>query len=131
MLPKESIFCLLCIIKCVLTDPFILHRSIGSPEEYQIISPERCAEESYPKFLHLIHSAPTNKHLRIALRETWANSWTNSLKRVFLVGLSNVDNLVVEEAKEYGDIFYYNLTDAYVNMTLKVSRSSIHHRIVH
>lgn len=99
----------------------VIHQQIERTVDFVISSPEPCDAKNPPQYLHLIHTAPNNAHLRRALRETWANN--DLLKRVFLIGMTDdheTNDLIGQESKDHGDVFHYNLLDSYFNMTLKV-----------
>jgi hypothetical protein len=74
-------------------------------------------------FLILIHSAPENFLRRVAMRETWTRrSMFKSIRRVFVMGFSNRDNVnerVRLESEIYNDIVQLDFIDSYWNLTIK------------
>ena len=81
-----------------------------------LLSPSDCTGDH--ALLILIHSAPSRAGLRSAIRQTWGSDHSVS-KLVFLIGRSDLDASVKEEAMLHQDIFFYDLQDSYQNMTTK------------
>ena len=99
---------------CALLALFKSSKSFDVDLKWGITFPKPCSKDL--DFVILIHSAPKNVELRKILRKTW----TDGYKRVFFIGRSSFDIEIGQEAKEYGDIFFYDSKDSYFNMTTKV-----------
>ena len=102
-----------------------LHKNLDL-KSLTIISPPPCGPEI--EFLYIIHTAPNHSDLRHTLRNSWAsteikNDQFQKSKRVFLIGRSNetIEDSNKKEHEMYRDIFMYDKTDAYRNMTIKVT----------
>lgn len=102
-----------------------LHSYISS-DNNTILSPnELCA--SSPFLVIIICSAIDNHNSRNAIRNTWGseeyfNKFNLTVKIAFLLGTSDNDTLnnsIVDENNEYGDIIQATFHDTYNNLTLK------------
>ncbi|XP_069134834.1 beta-1,3-galactosyltransferase brn-like [Argopecten irradians] len=73
--------------------------------------------------IYLIKSTPTNYARRNAIRKSWANEYKfPNIRLVFLMGIperSTLNDMVVTESKEFGDILQLDFIDTYYNLTLK------------
>ena len=105
-------------------DSYELHKNLDL-KSLTIISPSPCGPEI--EFLYIIHTAPNHFELRHTLRNSWAstdieNDQFQKSRRVFLIGRSNetIEDSNKKEHERYRDIFMYDKTDAYRNMTIKV-----------
>ena len=101
-----------------------LHKNLDL-KSLTITSPSPCGPEI--EFLYIIHTAPNHFELRHTLRNSWAstdieNDQFQKSRRVFLIGRSNetIEDSNKKEHEMYRDIFMYDKTDAYRNMTIKV-----------
>ncbi|KAF7994003.1 hypothetical protein HCN44_011272 [Aphidius gifuensis] len=103
-----------------------LHSYISSNNNTTILSPdELCA--SSPYLVIIICSAIGNHNSRNAIRNTWGsdeylNKFNLTVKIAFLLGQNDNDtlnNAVVDENDEYGDIIQATFHDTYNNLTLK------------
>ncbi|XP_063977178.1 beta-1,3-galactosyltransferase 1-like isoform X2 [Diachasmimorpha longicaudata] len=94
-----------------------------------ILSPnDSCTVSPSPYLLIVVCSAVGNQQQRMAIRDTWAsetdlNSYNSTaIKVVFLLGQSDnetLNNSILEESHEYGDIVQEKFIDTYNNLTIK------------
>ena len=101
--------------------------SVSSSDNFNIsnvpmlISPAAC--DSHVGLVIIIHSHPQHRQLRQTLRKTWADENINpeltKTKTVFVVGLSDADEDIREEANVYSDVIQGGFIDSYRNMTIK------------
>lgn len=93
-------------------------------DQYQtLIRPENLHFKN-EDFLAVIVSYAGNFENRMAIRQTWKNQLQKT-KVIFQVGLHStnltVNENVVQEAKEHGDILLQNVIEHYTNLTLKTA----------
>ncbi|CAF0852480.1 unnamed protein product [Brachionus calyciflorus] len=73
--------------------------------------------------ISLVTLSPDNFLKRYLIRKTWSNSVLfKSTRSVFLLGLSlneTINNMVMQESKNYGDIIQEDFIDTYYNLTIK------------
>ncbi len=94
-------------------------RLLNLPDvDYDLIPSRNACSPS--EFLILVHSAPSNRELRDAIRETWGT--VPEAKTVFLLGRVPSPEAQAEIENEhlhYGDILQGSFLDSYRNMTYK------------
>jgi beta-1,3-galactosyltransferase 1 len=107
------------IDECYINDSII-----NSHNYTYTLNPEKriCYDQNV-NILIYIHSSPKNFKYRQFVRETWSNRVLfPNIRTVFMMGLANdsqVNNLLVYEYNEYGDIVQKDFLDTYRNLTIK------------
>ncbi|XP_011306954.1 beta-1,3-galactosyltransferase 1 isoform X2 [Fopius arisanus] len=106
-----------------------LNSYIHPQDNTTVLSPDdSCTLSASPYLLIVVCSAVDHQKQRIAIRDTWASATdmsfynSTSVKVLFLLGQSEnetLNNLVLEENQEYGDIIQERFIDAYNNLTIK------------
>ncbi|XP_055687215.1 beta-1,3-galactosyltransferase 5-like [Lutzomyia longipalpis] len=86
------------------------------------INQKSCLElEMNPKFIVLVHSAPTKRENRDNIRQTWGG-WKVDHRVIFLLGAVSSQDIQREiqiESDFFGDIVQGNFVDSYKNLTYK------------
>ncbi|OWF55648.1 beta-1,3-galactosyltransferase brn-like [Mizuhopecten yessoensis] len=81
------------------------------------------SSEKHVFMIYLIKSTPTNYARRNVIRKSWADEYKfPSIRLVFLMGFpvrSTLNEMIVAESKEFGDILQLDFIDTYYNLTLK------------
>ncbi|XP_068939308.1 beta-1,3-galactosyltransferase 2-like [Petaurus breviceps papuanus] len=105
-----------------LTDPY--------PYPFLINHPDKCeGSRDAPFLLMLVMTRPQDVVVRQAIRQTWGNETLVPgvvIRRLFVLGLpqplfaQELQTLLEEEDREYGDLLQAGFLDTYHNLTLKV-----------
>jgi beta-1,3-galactosyltransferase 1 len=111
--------------KSFAIDTYNVNNTIVNSHNYTYtLNPEKriCYNQNV-NILIYIHSSPKNFKYRQFVRETWSNRVLfPNIRTVFMMGLTNdsqVNNLLIYEFNEYGDIVQENFLDTYRNLTIK------------
>lgn len=95
------------------------------PEEFLLMPSPLVCQRAKPYLIIIVASAPANQRARQAIRDTWGGEVEVSRLRVmtlFMVGVSpdpGLSKLLIEEARERGDLVQGRFVDTYSNLTLK------------
>lgn len=94
------------------------------PYPYIYNQTKKCVGNDEVRLVYLVKSAPEHFNRRIAIRESWGFEKRFSdveIRRVFLLGYQNknIQSLLDEEQKKFGDLLQANFTDSYFNNTIK------------
>ncbi|XP_012715633.2 beta-1,3-galactosyltransferase 5 [Fundulus heteroclitus] len=95
------------------------------PEEFLLMPSPLVCQRAKPYLITLVTSAPANQRARQAIRDTWGGEVEVRGLRVmtlFMVGVSSdpgLGKLLIEEAREKGDLIQGRFLDSYSNLTLK------------
>jgi len=108
-----------------------LTKHVISPHDFQyLINPQSvCEDEPNLWMLMYVHSAPNNYQQRQLIRQTWAHPTylaklpdERVIRLVFMLGWPGSDVIqesLLKESHQYGDIVQEDFTDSYRNLTLK------------
>ncbi|XP_068939306.1 beta-1,3-galactosyltransferase 2-like [Petaurus breviceps papuanus] len=110
--------------------PHPLDPNYPYPYPFLINHPDKCkGPKGAPFLLMLVMTQPQEVGVRQAIRETWGNETLVPnvvICRLFVLGLpqplfaQEVQALLEEEDREYGDLLQVGFLDTYRNLTLKV-----------
>ncbi|XP_029579575.1 beta-1,3-galactosyltransferase 9 [Salmo salar] len=95
------------------------------PEEYLLMPSPLVCQRAKPYLIAMVTSAPANQMARQAIRDTWGGEVEVRGHRVmtlFMVGVASdpgLAKLLIEEARERGDLIQGRFWDSYSNLTLK------------
>lgn len=95
------------------------------PEEFLLMPSPLVCQRAKPYLITMVISAPGNQRARQAIRDTWGGEVELRGLRVmtlFMVGVASdpgLAKLLVEEARERGDLIQGRFLDTYSNLTLK------------
>lgn len=95
------------------------------PEEFLLMPSPLVCQRAKPYLITMVISAPANQRARQAIRDTWGGEVEVRGLRVmtlFVVGVASdpgLTKLLIEEAKERGDLIQGRFVDTYSNLTLK------------
>ncbi|KAM8863083.1 beta-1,3-galactosyltransferase 5 [Spinachia spinachia] len=95
------------------------------PEELLLMPSPLVCQRAKPFLITMVTSAPANQRARQAIRDTWGGEVEVRGLRVmtlFMVGAASdpgLAKLLVEEARERGDLVQGRFLDTYSNLTLK------------
>ncbi|KAJ3587034.1 hypothetical protein NHX12_013424 [Muraenolepis orangiensis] len=95
------------------------------PEEFLLMPSPLVCQRAKPYLITMVTSAAINRRARQAVRDTWGGEVEVRGLRVmtlFMVGLASdpgLAKLLVEEARERGDLIQGRFVDTYSNLTLK------------
>ncbi|XP_046896879.1 beta-1,3-galactosyltransferase 5 isoform X2 [Hypomesus transpacificus] len=95
------------------------------PEEYLLMPSPLVCQRAKPYLMVMVTSAPANQRARQAIRDTWGGEVEVKRLRVmtlFMVGVASdpgLSKLLIEEARERGDLIQGRFVDSYSNLTLK------------
>ncbi|KAG7266928.1 hypothetical protein CRUP_017989 [Coryphaenoides rupestris] len=95
------------------------------PEEFLLMPSPLVCQRAKPYLITMVTSAPVNQGARQAIRDTWGGEVEVRGLRVmtlFLVGVvvdPGLAKLLIEEARERGDLIQGRFEDTYSNLTLK------------
>ncbi|XP_077369972.1 beta-1,3-galactosyltransferase 5 [Festucalex cinctus] len=95
------------------------------PEEFLLMPSPLVCQRAKPYLITMVTSAPAHHRARQAIRDTWAGENTVRGVRVmtlFMLGVSSdpgLAKMLVEEAREHGDLVQGRFLDSYSNLTLK------------
>uniref|UniRef100_A0A672ITI1 Hexosyltransferase n=1 Tax=Salarias fasciatus TaxID=181472 RepID=A0A672ITI1_SALFA len=95
------------------------------PEEFLLMPSPLVCQRAKPYLIVLVTSAPANQRARQAVRDTWGGEVEVRGLRVmtlFMVGVPSdpgLAKLLIEEAREKGDLIQGRFMDTYSNLTLK------------
>ncbi|KAL1021525.1 hypothetical protein UPYG_G00014390 [Umbra pygmaea] len=95
------------------------------PEEYLLMPSPLVCQRAKPYLITMVTSAPANQRARQAIRDTWGGEVDVRGHRVmtlFMVGVTadpGLAKLLMEEARERGDLVQGRFWDTYSNLTLK------------
>ncbi|XP_056131131.1 beta-1,3-galactosyltransferase 4 [Lampris incognitus] len=95
------------------------------PEEFLLMPSPLVCQRAKPYLITMVTSAPANQRARQAIRDTWGGEDRVKGLRVmtlFMVGVASdpgLAKLLIEEARERGDLIQGRFVDTYSNLTLK------------
>lgn len=95
------------------------------PEEFLLMPSPLVCQRAKPYLIIMVTTAPANQRARQAIRETWGGEVEVRGLRVmtlFMVGVASdpgLSKLLIEEARERGDLIQGRFVDTYSNLTLK------------
>lgn len=95
------------------------------PEEFLLMPSPLVCQRAKPYLITMVTSAPANQRARQAIRDTWGGEVQVRGLRVmtfFMVGVASdngLSKLLIEEARERGDLIQGRFLDTYSNLTLK------------
>jgi len=95
------------------------------PEEFLLMPSPLVCQRAKPHLITMVTSAPFNQRARQAIRDTWGGEVEVRGLRVitlFVVGVvvdPGLAKLLIEEARERGDLVQGRFEDTYSNLTLK------------
>lgn len=95
------------------------------PEEFLLMPSPLVCQRAKPYLITMVTSAPANQRFRQAIRDTWGGEVEVKGLRVmtlFMVGVASdpgLAKLLIEEARERGDLIQGRFVDTYSNLTLK------------
>ena len=95
------------------------------PEEFLLMPSPLVCQRAKPYLITMVISAPANQRARQAIRDTWGGEVQVRGLRVmtfFMVGVASdpgLTKLLIEEARERGDLIQGRFLDTYSNLTLK------------
>ncbi|XP_005938975.1 beta-1,3-galactosyltransferase 4 [Simochromis diagramma] len=95
------------------------------PEEFLLMPSPLVCQRAKPYLIMMVTSAPANQRARQAIRDTWGGEVEVRGLRVmtlFMVGVASdpgLAKLLIEEAREKGDLVQGRFLDTYSNLTLK------------
>lgn len=95
------------------------------PEEFLLMPSPLVCQRAKPYLITMVTSAPANQMARQAIRDTWGGEVEVKGLRVmtfFMVGVASdpgLAKLLIEEARERGDLIQGRFLDTYSNLTLK------------
>lgn len=95
------------------------------PDEFLLMPSPLVCQRAKPYLVTMVTSAPANQRARQAVRKTWGGEVDVRGLRVmtlFMVGVASdpgLAKLLVEEAREQGDLVQGRFLDTYSNLTLK------------
>ncbi|TNN44111.1 putative UDP-GlcNAc:betaGal beta-1,3-N-acetylglucosaminyltransferase [Liparis tanakae] len=95
------------------------------PEEFLLMPSPLVCQRAKPYLITMVVSAPANQRARQAVRDTWGGEVEVRGLRVmtlFMVGVASdpgLAKLLIEEARERGDLIQGRFLDSYSNLTLK------------
>ncbi|TNM86926.1 hypothetical protein fugu_007156 [Takifugu bimaculatus] len=95
------------------------------PEEFLLMPSPLVCQRAKPYLITMVISAPANQRARQAIRDTWGGEVQVRGLRVmtfFMVGVASdpgLTKLLIEEARERGDLIQGRFLDSYSNLTLK------------
>ncbi|XP_014825976.1 PREDICTED: beta-1,3-galactosyltransferase 5-like [Poecilia mexicana] len=97
----------------------------SKPEEFLLMPSPLVCQRAKPYLIAIVTSAPANQGARQAIRDTWGGQVEVRGLRVmtlFMVGVASdpgLGKLLIEEAREKGDLIQGRFLDSYSNLTLK------------
>lgn len=100
---------------------------------YKILVEPLSENETRIELIVLIVSRPESERSRQVIRETWASSFRNDqTKLIFVLGINHlwkkasntsyftsINTSIIEEAKKFDDILWFDFQDSYQNLSLK------------
>ncbi|KAI9516287.1 hypothetical protein NQZ68_019133 [Dissostichus eleginoides] len=95
------------------------------PEEFLLMPSPLMCQRAKPYLITMVTSSPANQRARQAIRDTWGGEVEVRGLRVmtlFMVGVASdpgLAKLLIEEARERGDLIQGRFLDTYSNLTLK------------
>lgn len=95
------------------------------PEEFLLMPSPLVCQRAKPYLINMVTSAPANQRARQAIRDTWGGEVGVRGQRVmtfFMVGVTSdpgMGKILIEEAREKGDLIQGRFLDNYSNLTLK------------
>ncbi|XP_045911506.1 beta-1,3-galactosyltransferase 4 [Micropterus dolomieu] len=95
------------------------------PEEFLLMPSPLVCQRAKPYLITMVTSAPANQRARQAIRDTWGGEGDVRGLRImtlFMVGVASdpgLAKLLIEEARERGDLVQGRFLDTYSNLTLK------------
>lgn len=125
LLSQRYVVPILSFLSGLFFSPFIFSNFMQATNNFeQLPSFDKIKEGA--ELLVLIVSAPENAEKRAAIRETWLSSHQSQIRGYFVVGVKDLQHtqkqLLEEEAEEFEDLIFLNISDSYKGLTGKVLR---------